>query len=61
MFYVDRDDLRNIVNNKDYSKDGRYNNIKTAQSISLFFDSKGYDIVVSLMFLYRELREQLKT
>ena len=34
VMIVDGDDLRNITTNKDYSRKGRENNIRTAQKIA---------------------------
>jgi adenylylsulfate kinase len=61
VLHVDGDDLREILINKDYSKQGRENNIRTAQSIALYLDNKGYDVVVSLVAPYKELREEFKS
>jgi adenylylsulfate kinase len=61
VFHIDGDDLREILINKDYSRQGRETNIKTAQSIALYLNNKGYDVVVSLVAPYRELREDLKS
>ena len=61
VFHIDGDDLREILVNKDYSKQGRENNIKTAQSIALYLDNKGYDVAVSLVAPYKELREEFKS
>ena len=61
VFHVDGDDLREILINKDYSKQGRENNIRTAQSIALYLDNKGFDVVVSLVAPYKELREEFKS
>lgn len=60
VFHIDGDDLREILTNKDYSKQGRETNIKTAHSISRYLDKLGYDVVVSLVSPYRELREEFK-
>lgn len=57
---VDGDDIREIFDNKDYSKEGRYQNIKLAQQISEFLINKGTYVVVSLVSPYRELREEFK-
>jgi adenylylsulfate kinase len=61
VFHIDGDDLREILVNKDYSKQGRENNIRTAQSIALYLDNKGYDVIVSLVAPYKELREEFKS
>jgi len=59
-FHIDGDDLREILLNKDYSKNGRENNIRTAQSIAIYLHNIGYDVVVSLVAPYRQLREEFK-
>ena len=60
VFHIDGDDIREIFDNKDYSKDGRYKNIILAQQISKFLYLKGFDVVVSLVSPYKELRENFK-
>lgn len=57
---VDGDDLRGLTDNKDYSKEGRFTNIRLGQNIALFCQNKGYLVIVSLVAPYRELREELK-
>ena len=57
---VDGDDIREIFNNKDYSMVGRINNIKLAQSITEFLYKKGFNVIVSLVSPYREIREEFK-
>ena len=57
---LDGDDLRNINNNKDYSKEGRIKNISTAISIMRFLANKGYICVVSIVAPYKFLRDELK-
>ena len=57
---IDGDNLRSIWNNKDYSKEGRIRNIKTALSIIRFLCAEGYICVVSLIAPYRFLRDELK-
>lgn len=61
VFHVDGDDLRDLLVNKDYSRQGRENNIRTAQSIALYLYNNGYDVVVSLVSPYKELREEFKS
>ena len=58
---LDGDDLRNINQNKDYSKKGRIKNISTAISIMRFLANKKYICVVSIVAPYRFLRDELKT
>jgi len=61
VMHIDGDDLRDVLVNKDYSRQGREYNIKTAQNIALYLDNKGMDVVVSLVAPYRELREEFKS
>jgi adenylylsulfate kinase len=60
IFHIDGDDLREVLMNKDYSRQGRELNIKTAQSIAKYLNNQGYIVVVSLVSPYRELRETFK-
>ena len=57
---VDGYDIRDIFQNKDYSENGRRKNIEKAQDISLFLDSKGFDVIVSLVSPYKDQREEFK-
>jgi len=57
---IDGDDLRDLTDNKDYSKEGRFANIRLGQNIALFCQNKGYLPIVSLVAPYRNLREELK-
>jgi adenylylsulfate kinase len=58
--HIDGDDLREIVDNKDYSEQGRRENINLAMNITRFMDNKGFIVIVSLVSPYRDLREELK-
>ena len=58
--HVDGDDLRDLMSNKDYSKEGRIANIRLAQNIALFLEKKGFIPVASFVSPYRYLREELK-
>lgn len=59
-FHVDGDDLRALTTNVDYSKEGREENIRRAQMIAQYLQSKGQTVVVSLVAPYRDLREDFK-
>ena len=59
-FHIDGDDLRGLSANADYSEQGRIQNIRTAQSIAMFLDNKGQDVVVSVIAPYKWLREEFK-
>ena len=60
ILHIDGDDLREIVDNKDYSEEGRKENINLAMNIARFMDNKGFTVVVSLVSPYRDQREELK-
>jgi adenylylsulfate kinase len=60
VFHLDGDNLRDITNNKDYSEEGRKNNIRTAQTIVEYLHLNRCDVVVSLVAPFIELREELK-
>ena len=59
-FHIDGDDLRVLSANADYSELGRINNIRTAQSIAMYLDNKGKNVVVSVVAPYKWLREEFK-
>ena len=58
--HIDGDDLRDIFENKNYSEEGRRQNINRAQEIAKFMSYKGHDVVVSLVSPYRDQREDFK-
>ena len=60
-FHIDGDDLRGLSANADYSEQGRINNIRTAQSIAMYLDNKGKNVVVSVVAPYKWLREEFKS
>ena len=60
IVHIDGDDLREIVDNKDYSEKGRRENINLAMNLVRFMDNKGFTVVVSLVSPYRDQREELK-
>jgi adenylylsulfate kinase len=60
VFHLDGDDLRELTVNKDYSEQGRINNIRNAQMIAEYLHKNGCDVVVSLVAPYRWLREEFK-
>ena len=60
IVHIDGDDLREIVDNKDYSEQGRRENIKLAMNMARFLDDKGYLVIVSMVSPYRDQREELK-
>lgn len=61
VFHVDGDDLRALTLNKDFSEQGRIDNVKGAQKIAHYLHNEGCNVVVSLVSPYRWQREELKT
>jgi adenylylsulfate kinase len=60
VYLVDGDDLRRIINNKDYSEQGRRVNFGQAVAIAKYLDDSNYDVIVSLVSPYKDLRDELK-
>ena len=58
--HIDGDDVRKIFNNQDYSKDGRIKNLTNINNIVRFLDHKGFNVVVSVVSPYKEMREEFK-
>jgi len=58
--HIDGDGLRELTQNFDYTEEGRRKNITKAQDIALEFQLKGFEIVVSVVAPYLDLRENLK-
>tara|TARA_Y100001937_G_C7044200_1_gene296067 strand:- start:164 stop:577 length:414 start_codon:yes stop_codon:yes gene_type:complete len=56
VFHLDGDDLRDVLDNKDYSEKGRRKNIQFAINMAKVLESKGYVVVVSMVSPYRDLR-----
>ena len=59
-YHIDGDDIRELFDNKDYSKEGRMKNIQLAQHLSHYLHSKGQNVLVSLVSPYKEQRESFK-
>jgi adenylylsulfate kinase-like enzyme len=60
VFHIDGDELRLLFKNINYGREGREENIKRAQDIAKFIHAQGYDVVVSLVAPYKELRDKFK-
>lgn len=56
---IDGDKLRELFVNKDYSKEGRIKNLNRASDIAHFLNSTGKDVILSLVYPYKEAREYL--
>lgn len=59
-FRIDGDDLRDLTTNKDYSINGRVNNVNTAQKLAHYLHNQGKDVIVSLIAPYIDQREDFK-
>ena len=59
-FMIDGDDLRDLTVNKDYSINGRVNNVNTAQKIAHYLHNQGKDGIVALVAPYIDQREDFK-
>lgn len=58
---IDGDDLRKILDSKDYSENGRRANVYSAIAIAKFLDSQPKnDVIVSLVSPYKDQRDKLK-
>ena len=60
IIQIDGDEIRDIFQNKDYSEQGRRKNIQRAQDIAKFLNAKVFDVIVSLVSPYKDLRDELK-
>lgn len=63
VYNIDGDDLREILDNKDYSEQGRRKNIETAHAIAKYLQKQNHlnHIIISLVSPFRDLREKLKS
>jgi adenylylsulfate kinase len=61
IIQIDGDEIRDIFQNKDYSEQGRRKNIQRAQDIAKFLNAKGFDVIISLVSPYKDLRNELKS
>jgi|TARA_Y100000114_G_scaffold55862_2_gene51157 adenylylsulfate kinase-like enzyme len=59
-FMVDGDELREILQNKDYTENGRRTNMKVAQGIASYLHHQNFNVVVCLVSPYRDLRDEFK-
>jgi len=58
--HIDGDNLREIFKNFDYTPKGRRLNIENVITIARFLDHMEYNIIISVVAPFRELRESLK-
>jgi len=60
-FNIDGDDLRDLFQNKDYSRQGREANIRLGMSIAAYLINKKCIPIISLVSPYLFLREEFKS
>lgn len=59
--HIDGDQLRDLFNNKDFSREGRIKNLNRASDIAVYVNSLGIDVILSLMYPYQETRDYLNS
>ncbi len=59
-FHIDGDNLRALLKNEDYSEIGRRRNIQAVNDIARYLDNQGFNVIISVVSPYLELRESLK-
>ena len=60
-YHIDGDQLRTMFKNKNYSKEGRINNLNRASDIATYLHYNGYDVILSLVYPYKEARDYLNS
>lgn len=58
---IDGDKLREIFQNKNFTREGRIQNLNRASDIACYLDSRGEDVVLSLVYPYKEARDYLNS
>jgi adenylylsulfate kinase-like enzyme len=58
---IDGDELRDLFANKDYSRKGRIRNLNRASDIAHYLHRHGNNVVLSLVYPYKEAREYLNS
>jgi adenylylsulfate kinase-like enzyme len=56
---VDGDEIREIFNNKDYSREGRIKNLNRISDIATFLESKYNLVIISAVYPIQEARDYL--
>jgi adenylylsulfate kinase len=57
---IDGDKWRDVTNNKDYSKEGRNNNLKGAFNMAIYLEKEGFIPILSFVTPYEEVRKYLR-
>lgn len=58
---IDGDELRELFSNKDYSREGRIRNLNRASDIAHYIHSHGNNVILSLVYPYKEARDYLNS
>jgi adenylate kinase family enzyme len=58
---IDGDELRKLFVNTDYSREGRLRNLNRASDIATYLNYMGDDVVLSLVYPYKEARDYLNS
>ena len=58
---IDGDELRKLFVNKDYSREGRVKNLNRASDIAHFLNSIRNNVILSLVYPYKEARDYLNS
>lgn len=58
---IDGDGLREMFANKDYSKEGRIKNLNRASDIAHYLNVTGANVILSLVYPYKEARDHLNS
>ena len=57
---IDGDEMRNIFQNKDYSEQGRRNNLRKVNTLARFLYQKGFTVIISVVAPYKDVRDEIK-
>jgi adenylylsulfate kinase-like enzyme len=57
---IDGDKLRELFKNKNFTREGRIQNLNRASDIAHYLNSTGIDVVLSLVYPYKEARDYLR-
>ena len=58
---IDGDQLRDLFKNKDFSRQGRLRNLNRASDIAVYMNSLKLDVLLSLVYPYKEARDYLNS
>ena len=57
---IDGDEMRNIFQNKDYSEQGRRNNLRKVNTLARFLYQKRFTVIISVVAPYKDVRDEIK-